>query len=153
MQQNTYNSPLPIYTGRVKPFLPRKKGIPVINENIMVGVDGKLFTRIKLWVYEPTLQFPSSAINFGVSNGAGSAFSQVTIADISALQSALADWEAKLLAIKPSLEAKELQVAQQLEMYQFSQQMSNNGNGQTPIMPQAFQDFPSPDFNQYPDDE
>jgi hypothetical protein len=108
-----------LFTGTVKPKRYRRPAsVPVFNRNIVIAQEGDLFTKVRCWVYEPTIEWPDTSILLQLKNGAGSCFCRLSLDDISILVEALTQWKSELLQLLPSLLNKKASIQSLLDKYQ-----------------------------------
>lgn len=95
----------PRYKAEVRPYFPKRSRIPELDRKDFLGKRGQFYTTLRFWVYGATFEYPEVAVNISLSNGSGSAFTQITSEDLDNLILKLQEWKNDFLAIKPKLEA------------------------------------------------
>jgi len=88
------------FQGNVRPVRPKRADHPPVWEKqCTIGEKaldyGKVYTAIRVYVREPTLEWPEAGLFFSANNGKGYTYSKVTVEDlaklITMLQEALAE--------------------------------------------------------------
>lgn len=103
------------FSGQLAPHFARRRSHPVIERKLPIGTEGNLFTLIKVWVYEPTVQFPTVSIFFSANNGRGSCFTRLTSAELRALAIWLQTTADEIDKVIPQLEARQAIIENKLE--------------------------------------
>lgn len=128
-----------LFSGTMKPIKRKMSATPAFNQSVIIGKDGDLFSRARVWVYEPTVEYPEISVMFQLKNASGSCFTKLTIDDLQELQSKLADWIAGIQAVYPGLTTKLAQVNGYIDQYNQYIEVANQfraaqENGQPPIL-------------------
>lgn len=119
---STISNFLPFFTGKMKPIKRRNSAVPVLNKSIIVGEHGDLFTRVRCWIYSPTLEYPEISIFLQLKNASGSCFCKLEPQDIQNLSETLSQWCQDIQAVMPGLEIKKAEVNAYIDQYnQFSE--------------------------------
>lgn len=106
-----------MFKGTVKPIKRRMAAQPAFNQSVIIGKDGDLFSRARVWVYEPSYQYPEISIMFQLKNASGSCFTKLTLNDLQELQGKLNDWITGIQTLLPGLETKLASVNAYIDQY------------------------------------
>lgn len=80
-----------MFQGQVRPVRPKRADHPPIwSKECTIGersLDyGKVYTAIRFYVREPTLEFPEASLFFSANNGKGYTYSKISLEDLTKLQ-------------------------------------------------------------------
>lgn len=113
----------PILKGQVHPVNPRRSRPPEWDDKTFCGKRGQVYTVARVWLYGATPEFPTVGINLSLSNGAGSAFTQLTPSELETLVAFLQNAQRQIASHLPKLQAEaELINAQRRKMDEAIQQ-------------------------------
>ncbi len=127
-------------------FKPKKfyrKTSPVYFNHINIGdpQNDKLYTKFKVWVHAPSLEFPTTGIFLGFSNGAGSAYAKVNGNDFISLIQALTQWAQDVAKIQPELDEKSKAAENQVKTWEIISQALQQQAPQQPNITKPEEDI------------
>ncbi len=127
-----------LFQGIVKPKTFVRKSQPVLFKHMTIGdpQNDKHFSRLKVWVHKPSLEYPSVGIFFGLSNGAGSAYAKVNAEDLTSVIQNLTQWVQDIAKIYPELEKQQQQADQMTKMWDTIQKMSQTSASDDDFIPE-----------------
>ncbi len=115
------------YTVRPKQY--KKSAPPIFQKSMIMGQEGEKFTRVKVYVRAPTMQFPTVGIFIQLSNAAGSAYARLdNVSELSALAAWLNEVHALIEPRLAPLEAKAAEINTQVEGIRAMESMGLNNN-------------------------
>lgn len=105
MQDNSYLNNL--YQGIIKPMQRKHYSKPVFIEVFTIGKAGKYFTNVKVWLREPTKDFPQIGLFISFNNGNGSSFSRLeNPEEIQTLIDFLTKCKSQIISLYPEMQGK-----------------------------------------------
>ena len=110
MVQNNGQNYLPKFTGQVYPLQPKRKSHPVYDNHCFCGVIDNKFSRLRIWVQPPNLQYPETSVFLGLNTGRDSAFTKITLDELVNIHNMLAGCISDINSILPTLKAQEVVV-------------------------------------------
>lgn len=129
------------YKATVRPFRPFRQAVAAFDRNVDCGKKGNFFTKLRMWVYGATVEFPAVAIHISLSNGAGSAFTQITPEDLGVVIQKLTEWQTELMGVMPQLEARAATIRAQRTQIEAIARLSEAGR----IEPEGFDSYSADD--------
>jgi len=113
----------PQWVGRVRPFVPRPKAIPVYQNKMILAERGNgKFSTFSLKLLGPNTDFPTVSVNITLGSGTGISFASLSPKEFAAFLTAITQWTNEFMGLVPNLErqADQLLSAKQI----FDKQMA-----------------------------
>lgn len=141
------------FTGTLRPQRRFRQSTPVLDRTLVIGEKGKLFSRVRLWIYEPTIDYPKYSIFLQIKNASGSAYSDIELSDLQNLLLNIQQWIAEVQAIQPALDVKQQQAQAYRDNYDRYQQLAEQFNANQQFTPDSTPDTYDPgEYSQRPRD-
>lgn len=124
------------FRGTVQPVKRFQSSPPLYQKSIIVGQEGRLFSKLRAWVHKPTLNFPSAGYFVSLKNSNGYCYSKITVDDIKMLLSFFGNLIQEIERLQPEILSQVEQINKTLQYHQQIQAMQQlqannqiNGDG------------------------
>ncbi len=94
-----------LVSGHLRPQRPRQQIPPAWERKITIGEHGDYFSRLRLQVKKPTLQYPDASIFLSLGNGNSTAFTRISLDDIKQIALLIAQSLEEIPVIQGQLES------------------------------------------------
>lgn len=108
-----FNSPgeSPQWVGRVRPYIPKPRAVPVYQERKILAERGNgKFSTFSIKLLGASQDFPTVSVNIALGSGTGVAFASLSPKEFTDFLASLNQWATEILGLVPNLERAAEQV-------------------------------------------